>query len=122
MLNATPLKGPCPLVLITPIAEPGHPACGQHGLAAARALQEGEMVITYVGEYLPDSVQPGKDQDYCLRLCPGLSMDAAHVGNEARFINAHRGVKIGGSLPRPTSSLISMWTRARARRTWACLR
>lgn len=48
LLHSPPLKGPCPLVSITPIHDPKHPACGQHGLFAARNLLAGSLVLDYV--------------------------------------------------------------------------
>lgn len=42
-------RGPCPLVKITQITDPAHPACGQAGLFAARDLKPGSFVLEYLG-------------------------------------------------------------------------
>jgi hypothetical protein len=42
-------KGPCPLVKITQITDPAHPACGQAGLFAAKDLKPGSFIIEYLG-------------------------------------------------------------------------
>mmetsp|Transcript_5587 Transcript_5587/g.13931 ORF Transcript_5587/g.13931 Transcript_5587/m.13931 type:complete len:220 (-) Transcript_5587:2144-2803(-) len=91
-LHAPPLRGPCPLVAITRISDPRHPACGQMGLCATRNLAPGTLVMDYVGMLVGDA-HADPASDYTLRLCPGLSMDAAASGNEARFVNDFRGVR-----------------------------
>lgn len=45
-------RGPCPLVKITPISSPSHPANGQSGLFAAADLKSGTLVLQYCKEIL----------------------------------------------------------------------
>ncbi|KAK3303260.1 uncharacterized protein B0T15DRAFT_438677 [Chaetomium strumarium] len=97
--------GPCPAVRITRITDPNHPAYGQAGLFATRDLAPGELVLPYLGEVhigtapfgSPTSASDDYDyatSDYDLWLDrdADLAVDAARMGNEARFINDYRGV------------------------------
>ena len=124
--------GPSSSVLITPITDPRHPACGQYGLFAARDLKPGELVLPYLGEVHVGTAVPGKgvdggdthganrnakeesisedvdhqeqdeedpnydytksDYDLWLDRDGDVAVDAARVGNEARFVNDYRGV------------------------------
>ncbi|KAL2147310.1 hypothetical protein VTI28DRAFT_10300 [Corynascus sepedonium] len=100
--------GPCPSVRITPITDPNHPAHGQAGLFAARDLAPGELILPYLGEVHigtpPFGLPPraadddarydygGSDYDLWLDRDADLAVDAARMGNEARFVNDYRGV------------------------------
>ena len=73
------------------ITDGTHPACGEHGLFAARRLAYGARALDYVGAV---STAEGEDRssDYvCEFGADGeLALDALRVGNEARFINDFR--------------------------------
>lgn len=94
--------GPVRAVRIRKVSDPSHPACGQHGLFAARKLEPREWVIDYCGELVPDGAPQLADSDYALAFCStgcdaegrfhGFAMDASRAGNEARFVNDYRGV------------------------------
>ncbi|KEF58781.1 uncharacterized protein A1O9_03624 [Exophiala aquamarina CBS 119918] len=85
---------PSPLVRITPITLPSHPACGQSGLFAAKALPPDSFVLFYLG-HVHDSFTTDTTSNYDLNLDRqlDLSVDATQFGNEARFINDYRGVR-----------------------------
>ncbi|KAB5583327.1 hypothetical protein GE09DRAFT_1247566 [Coniochaeta sp. 2T2.1] len=89
---------PCPSrsVLIRPITNPAHPAHLQSGLFAARDLRPGELVLPYLGHLHPGSgsaeADPKSDYDLWLDREADVAVDAAEMGNEARFINDYRGV------------------------------
>jgi hypothetical protein len=130
-------KGPSPLVKITQIADPTHPACGQAGLFATKDLKPGSFIIEYLGvmhssppalppptstlsplappapEQVPD---PHASSNYDLSLDRSLSLaiDAAASGNEARFINDYRGIS-----PRPNAEFREVWNEARKERGMA---
>ncbi|KAK4242813.1 hypothetical protein C8A03DRAFT_39971 [Achaetomium macrosporum] len=97
--------GPCPAVRITPITDPNHPAHGQAGLFATRDLAPGELILPYLGEVHIGTAPFGSpasasddydyatsDYDLWLDRDADLAVDAARMGNEARFINDYRGV------------------------------
>ncbi|KAI1816521.1 hypothetical protein GGS20DRAFT_537247 [Poronia punctata] len=89
--------GPCPLVRITPIANPTHPANGQAGLFATRHLEPGTLILPYYGivhSSLPPhcSAHERSDYDLWLNKEAGVAVDAEKAGNEARFVNDYRGV------------------------------
>ncbi|KAL2127984.1 hypothetical protein VTI74DRAFT_9874 [Chaetomium olivicolor] len=100
--------GPCPAVRITPITDPNHPACGQAGLFATRDLAPGSLILPYLGEVhigtppfgrAAQSSSSPSDYDYAksdydlwLDRDGDLAVDAARMGNEARFVNDYRGV------------------------------
>ena len=81
---------------VTPrrIDDPRHPCHGAFGLFAKRAWQPFEVVGEYVGRVRP----PDVEGHYVLALesdvphLESLSIDAASVGNELRFVNDFRGV------------------------------
>src|SRR5690554_1988754 len=74
-------SGPCPLVRITPIANPAHPAAGQSGLFAAKDLPPGSFVLRYIGEvHGPGTVHESSDYDLSLDRNSGLAVDAARSG------------------------------------------
>lgn len=86
--------GPSSNVKITPITDAQHPACGQAGLFAAHALLPGSLILPYMGElHLADSMaHASSDYDLWLDRSGNVAVDAAHMGNEARFVNDYRGV------------------------------
>ncbi|KIV86965.1 hypothetical protein PV11_02539 [Exophiala sideris] len=88
---------PNPLVRITPITTPSHPANGQNGLFALRPLQPSSFIILYLGTLHPSSTaDPTSNYDLSLDRDLDLSIDATHCGNEARFINDYRGIRSEG--------------------------
>jgi len=101
---ATTTLGLCPLVKITPITTPSHPACGQSGLFATKDLKPGTFILQYLGVIHTSPPPPESstapvidrhaDSDYDLSLDRELriGIDADERGNEARFINDYRGV------------------------------
>lgn len=86
--------GPCTHVKITPITDTQHPAYGQAGLFAARALPPGSLILPYMGELHPADAAAHSSSDYDLWLdrSGDVAVDAARMGNEARFVNDYRGV------------------------------
>jgi hypothetical protein len=102
-------KGPSPLVRIVTIAETSHPACGQRGLFASQNLPSDSFIIGYLG-YIhgKDDADPHSDYDLCLDRELGIGIDAAKMGNEARFINDYRGVSSSG----PNAEFREMWIDA----------
>jgi hypothetical protein len=117
--------GPSPLVKITSIATPSHPANGQHGLFAAKDLKPGTFILQYLGEIhislppIPDSsdssttVDPHANSNYDLSLDRemGIGIDADMWGNEARFINDYRGIT-----ERPNAEFREVWGERRKER------
>lgn len=111
--------GPSASVKITPIAAAGHPACGQAGLFAARALAPGSLIVPYVG--VVHSARPPysaaherSDYDLWLDRDAEVAVDAAAAGNEARFVNDYRGVRV-----RPNAEFRECWDSRRAEKTMA---
>ncbi|KXX75520.1 Histone-lysine N-methyltransferase Su(var)3-9 [Madurella mycetomatis] len=104
--------GPCPAVCITPITDQNQkdPAHGQAGLFATRDLRPGELILPYLGEVHIGTApfglsrthtdkDGGDDYDYAksdydlwLDRDADVAVDAARMGNEARFVNDYRGV------------------------------
>lgn len=83
-------------VRIIKITDPAHPAYTQHGLFATQHLPPGTLILPYLGlVHNARETDPTSDYDLCLDRELGLSVDAAHTGNEARFINDYRGVPRG---------------------------
>lgn len=84
------------LVVIRPISITSHPACGQHGLFAAKKIPPKTHILDYVGEVHSDD-RPHSDYDLSLyRSLDGanVGIDASMMGNEARFVNDYRGVRL----------------------------
>jgi hypothetical protein len=115
-------KGLCPLVKITPITTPSHPANGQSGLYAAKDLKPGTFILQYLGEIHPTTsvhpdgsvpVDPYANSNYDLSLDRelGLGIDADKRGNEARFINDYRGIA-----ERPNAEFKEIWDERRKER------
>jgi len=132
LLLGRPPPSPSPLVVIRRIADPAHPARGQHGLFAATALPHGRLIVLYAGRVHAtppppppaaggDEQQPrgGKrgdgrrdphaasDYDLALDAALGVAVDAAREGSEARFVNDFRGVRA-----RPNAAFGDVWVRA----------
>ncbi|KAF8203225.1 hypothetical protein BJ912DRAFT_348311 [Pholiota molesta] len=83
-----------PKITIRVISNPAHPACGQFGLFAAQRIPPTTWIVEYVGQIHCDE-RPESDYDLSLYRFPdGLSVgiDAATMGNEARFVNDYRGI------------------------------
>lgn len=80
-------------VKVTPITAGSHPASGQYGLFAAEHLPPDTLVVTYIG-YVHPAEETDKTSDYDLSIDRelGIGVDAARMGNEARFVNDYRGV------------------------------
>jgi hypothetical protein len=110
--------GPCPLVKITPITDPAHPACGQSGLFAARPLPPGALILPYLGEYHPadSAAHASSDYDLWLDRDAAVAVDAARMGNEARFVNDYRGVP--GAV-RPNAEFCEVWDARRGEKGMA---
>ncbi|KAJ8063165.1 hypothetical protein OCU04_008404 [Sclerotinia nivalis] len=121
-------KGPSPLVKITPINDPSHPANGQCGLFATRDLKPGTFILQYIGEvHAPTEstdervrklveVHEKSDYDLSLDRDMGIGVDAQGKGNEARFINDFRGVTIGGERARVNVEFKEVWDAGRGER------
>lgn len=80
---------------IKPVTDPGHPACGQHGLFAHKKIPPRSHIIDYIGEV---HCQERPDSDYDLSLYRSkdgvdVGVDARAMGNEARFVNDYRGIQ-----------------------------
>ncbi|KKY33573.1 putative set domain-containing protein [Diaporthe ampelina] len=110
--------GPCPLVKVTPINDPCHPACGQSGLFAARSLPPGSLILPYLGEYHPadSAAHAFSDYDLWLDRDAGVAVDAARMGNEARFVNDYRGVP---SAVKPNAEFCEVWDLRRGEKGMA---
>jgi hypothetical protein len=88
-----------PLVQISPITNPTHPAYGQSGLFAARSLPPGIHILDYTGSLHscplsgPNSTCATSDYDLAfLSRDLSLAIDSARMGNEARFVNDYHGI------------------------------
>jgi hypothetical protein len=87
-------------IRIITISDAAHPACGQAGLFTTRLHAPGEFVCLYMGlvhgtraDHVSETATEEKsDYDLSLDRDLGLAIDAAKMGNEARFINDYRGV------------------------------
>ncbi|OJD37114.1 set domain-containing protein [Diplodia corticola] len=105
----TPLRpppAPSPLVRVTQISDPSHPAHGQHGLFASRHLAPDTFVILYLGlVHTRTDADPASDYDLSLDRELGIGVDATRIGNEARFINDYRGV----GPPGPNAEFRELW-------------
>lgn len=110
--------GPSANVKITPITDASHPAHGQAGLFAARALSPGTLILPYLGEVHPASAESHASSDYDLWLDRGadVAVDAARAGNEARFVNDYRGVP--GAV-RPNAEFCEVWDDRRGEKAMA---
>ncbi|KAI1476203.1 hypothetical protein F4774DRAFT_255913 [Daldinia eschscholtzii] len=112
-------RGPSALARIIPIANPSHPAHGQSGLFAARALPPGSLVLPYYGvvhSALPPHSAAHEKSDYDLWLDrdAALAVDAASAGNEARFVNDYRGIAA-----RPNCEFRECWDLRRGEKCMA---
>lgn len=87
-------------VQIKSIDNPSHPANGQYGLFAAQDLVPSSFITFYLGlVHVNESEDTNKESDYDLSFDRELvlSIDAEHLGNEARFLNDYRGVRQDGA-------------------------
>lgn len=71
--------------------------CRGKGLFAREAIQKGQFVVEYTGEVVNETERlarmvkarnSGELHFYIMELSPGLYIDAAHVGSNARFMNS----------------------------------
>lgn len=113
--------GPSPNARITPITDAQHPARGQAGLFACRPLAPGTLVLPYLGQVHPSDDPAHEGSDYDLRLDHegdggGVAIDAARMGNEARFVNDFRGVP---GVARPNAEFCEVWDVRRGERGMA---
>ncbi|KAL0254833.1 hypothetical protein SLS55_009357 [Diplodia seriata] len=101
-----PPPAPSPLVRITKITDPLHPAHRQHGLFASQHLAPDTFVILYLGlVHTRTDADPASDYDLSLDRELGIGVDATRIGNEARFINDYRGV----GPPGPNAEFRELW-------------
>ncbi|QDS78098.1 hypothetical protein FKW77_003983 [Venturia effusa] len=99
-------SGPSQLVRISPIKDDQHPAYGQSGLVAAQNLAPSSFIICYHGYvHGEEETDPTSDYDLCLNRELGIGIDAAKMGNEARFCNDYRGIEPTG----PNSEFREIW-------------
>ena len=73
---------------IRQISDVSHPACGQSGLFYTRKLPSRSFVLDYLGE-VHTNARLESDYDLSLYRFPdgtSVGIDAAYMGNEARFI------------------------------------
>jgi SET domain-containing protein len=92
---------------IRAIVDPSHPAHGQHGLFATKKIPPQTLIVEYIGEVHSDE-RPTSDYDISLYRFPGgenVGVDAATMGNEARFVNDYRGIR-----PKPNAQFADRWT------------
>jgi SET domain-containing protein len=93
-------------VRISPIKNADHPANGQYGLFAAQNLSPGSFILCYHGFVHGDAdTDPTSDYDLCLDRDLSIGIDAAKMGNEARFINDYRGINPTG----PNAEFKEVW-------------
>lgn len=80
-------------VKIRAINDLSHPAHGQYGLFASQRLPADSFILSYLG-YIHDQTNADPNSDYDLSFDRelGIGVDAAKMGNEARFINDFRGI------------------------------
>lgn len=99
-------NAPSQLVRISPIKEPHHPAFEQNGLFAAQNLAPSSFIICYHGYvHCAKDADPTSDYDLCLSRERGVGIDAAIMGNEARFCNDYRGTESTG----PNAEFKEIW-------------
>lgn len=99
-------SGPSQLVRISPIKDHNHPANGQFGLIAAQNLAPSSFIICYHGYvHSEKETDPTSDYDLCLNRELGIGIDAAKMGNEARFCNDYRGIESTG----PNAEFKEIW-------------
>ena len=82
------LRPPYPHIEIRIIKNEKHPAHGQCGLFAGGDLEADSFICLYLGHVHTNALadtDPCSDYDLSYDREAGLSVDAAHSGNEARF-------------------------------------
>jgi hypothetical protein len=106
--KGTPLpSAPHSLGEVRSIMDPSHPAHGQHGLFTTKKIPPQTLIVEYIGEVHSDE-RPTSDYDISLYRFPGgesVGVDAAVMGNEARFVNDYREIR-----PRPNAQFVDRWT------------
>lgn len=88
-----------PLITITPITDPSHPAYSQHGLFTTRFLPSGTHILDYTGLLHSCPLPTCSASDYDLAFLSrdaSIAIDGQSMGNEARFINDYHGVNDAG--------------------------
>lgn len=96
---------PSPWVRVRAIRDAAHPADGQLGLFATRALEPGSFILPYLGRvHASASASAASDYDLWLDKEADVAVDAALGGNEARFVNDYRGVR-----ERPNAEFAPAW-------------
>ncbi|SPN99023.1 uncharacterized protein DNG_02062 [Cephalotrichum gorgonifer] len=115
-IPASATQAPYTSIKITPITDPSHPANGQSGLLATRALKPGSFVLLYLGNAHPESDPSARDSDYDIWIDRdiGVAVDADRLGNEARFVNDYRGIK-----GRPNAEFREVWSMRHGERCMA---
>jgi SET domain-containing protein len=99
-------SGPSQSVRISPIKDQNHPANGQFGLFAAHNLAPSSFIICYHGNVHSEiDTDPTSDYDLCLSRELEVGIDAAKMGNEARFCNDYRGIESTG----PNAEFLEIW-------------
>lgn len=103
-----PLRGE-PHVDIRMIERLDHPAQGERGLFTSTNLAPDSLIVVYLG-YVHSDIAADTDAassyDLSLDREAGISVDATHVGTEARFINDYRGIRAAG----PNAEFRDVWT------------
>ncbi|KAF2402600.1 hypothetical protein EJ06DRAFT_491146, partial [Trichodelitschia bisporula] len=108
----TPTLGPSPNTRITPVPPTSsHPAAGQNSLTTTRHLPPSSLILYYLGTvHTTADSDPTSRYDLCLDRELDLGIDAARMGNEARFVNDYRGVAAG-----PNAEFRDVWVRVAGR-------
>ncbi|KAL1887621.1 Glucose-responsive transcription factor [Ceratocystis pirilliformis] len=102
---------PSTLAKIVLISDAKHPANGQAGLFATKNLKPGAPILLYLGVvHPPDTAHETSDYDLWLDHDLEIAVDAATIGNEARFINDYRGIK-----HRPNAEFREVWSSRETR-------
>ncbi|KAJ7596689.1 SET domain protein [Mycena floridula] len=91
--SSAPVHCSQPPVAIRAISDSSHPAFRQYGLFAAKKIAAKSHIIDYIGEIHSDE-RPSSDYDLSLWRSEtvNVGIDAAIMGNEARFTNDYRGI------------------------------
>jgi hypothetical protein len=83
------------MVQVRTISDPTHPAFTQRGLFSTRKVERGSHLLDYIG-LVHTEQESNPDSNYDLRFVKvkdeWLSIDAAEMGNDARYINDYRGI------------------------------
>ncbi|KDQ20643.1 hypothetical protein BOTBODRAFT_100151 [Botryobasidium botryosum FD-172 SS1] len=116
--EARPSSKSKPPVVIRTITSPDHPAYNQRGLFASKKILPRTFILPYYGEIHSDT-RSQSDYDLSLFRSPstGLSVgvDAAKMGNEARFVNDYRGT----DAKRANAEFREGWDGVRRMEVWS---